>query len=84
MQQCLMIASRILRFVDFTKTQKSKYLKKETLFFLQIKKFINYTTREKYFMARNTFVAEVTFNTMNKYVAYNLFSQGNTEQEYLS
>ena len=79
-----MMASRVLRFVDFSKTQKSKYLKKETFFFLQIKKFINYTPREKYFMAKNTFVAEVTFNTMNKYFAYNLFSQGSTEQEYLS
>ena len=30
---------------NFTKTQKSGYLKNETLFFLQIKKFINYTSR---------------------------------------
>ena len=29
---------QILKSVDFTKTQKSKNLEKETLFFLQIKK----------------------------------------------
>ena len=29
--------SQILRLVDLTKTKKSRYLEKETLFFLQIK-----------------------------------------------
>ena len=37
--------SQILKSVDFTKTQKYRYLKNETLFFLQIKNFINYTLR---------------------------------------
>ena len=37
------MTSEILQFVDFTKTQKSKYLENKTLFFLQIKKFHNYT-----------------------------------------
>ena len=41
--------------MDFTKTQKSRYLENETLFFLQIIKFINY------FIVKNSFVAEVTF-----------------------
>ena len=36
--------SQFLKFVDFTKVQKSRYLKDET-FFLQIKKIINYTSR---------------------------------------
>ena len=40
-----MMTSQILKFVDFTKTQKSRYLEKETLFFLQIKELINYTSR---------------------------------------
>ena len=40
-----MMTSQISKFVDFTKTQKSRYLKNETLFFLQTKKFINYTSR---------------------------------------
>ena len=31
----------ILTYVDFTKTQKSRYLENKT-FFLQLKKFINY------------------------------------------
>ena len=32
-----MMTSQVLKFVDFTKTKKSKYLQNETLFFLQIK-----------------------------------------------
>ena len=36
------MTSRILKSAGFTKTQKSWYLENETLFFLQIKKFINY------------------------------------------
>ena len=36
-----MMTSQILKFVDFRKTQKFGYLVNETLFFLQIKKFIN-------------------------------------------
>ena len=40
-----MMMSQILKFMDFTKTQKSRYLEDETLFFLQIKQFINYTSR---------------------------------------
>ena len=39
-----MMTSQILKSAGFTKTQKSQYLEKETLFFLQIKKFINYTS----------------------------------------
>ena len=38
-----MMISQILKFIDFTKTRKSKYEKK-TLFFLQVKKFIKNTT----------------------------------------
>ena len=41
----LMMASHILKFADFTKTQKFRYLENEILFFLQIKKFINYSSR---------------------------------------
>ena len=41
----LMMRSQILKFVDFTKTQKSRYLENELLFFLQRKKFVNYTLR---------------------------------------
>ena len=40
-----MITSHILKFVGLTKTQKSRYLKNETLFFLQTEKIINYTSR---------------------------------------
>ena len=39
-----MMTSHILKSVDFTKTQKSRHLENETLFFLPIKKFIDYTS----------------------------------------
>ena len=54
-----MMTSKILQFVDLTTTQKSKYLKNKT-FFLQIKKFINYTSRTSF---GNSFVAELTFES---------------------
>ena len=41
----LMMTSQIWKSADFTKTQKSRYLENKTLFFLQIFKFINYTSR---------------------------------------
>ena len=40
-----MIMSQILKSMDFIKTQKCRYLENETLFFLKIKKFIDYTSR---------------------------------------
>ena len=51
--------SQILKFVNFTKTQKSRYLNYKTLSFLTKKK--NHSLQIKgYYMAKNTFVAEVT------------------------
>ena len=44
-----MMTSQILRPVDLTKTQNPRYLENETLFFLQVKKFINYTSRANLF-----------------------------------
>ena len=38
------LTSPILKLMDFTKTQKHKYLENETLFVLQIKKMVNYTS----------------------------------------
>ena len=35
--------SQMLKFVGLIKTQKSRYLENETVFFLQTEKFINYT-----------------------------------------
>ena len=40
-----MVTSQILKSVYFTKTEKPKYLQNEALFLLQIKKFINCTSR---------------------------------------
>ena len=40
-----MIKSQILKSVYFTKSQKYRYFENETLFFLQIKKLNNYTSR---------------------------------------
>ena len=59
-----MMTSQILKSVDFTKTQKSRYLENKTLFLLQIKKFINCT-----FMAKNGSVVEVTFKSATSYQA---------------
>ena len=39
------VTPQILKSVDITQTQKSRRLENETLFFLQIKKFFNYTSR---------------------------------------
>ena len=55
-----MMTSQILKSVDFRKTQKSRYLENESLFFLQIRKFIYYTSRATLWK-KNSFVAEVTF-----------------------
>ena len=38
-----MMMSQILSSVDFTKSQKPRYLENETSFSLQIKKIINYS-----------------------------------------
>ena len=51
-----MMTLQILRSVDFTKSQKPRYLENKTSFPLEIKKFINYTSK-----AKNSFVGEVTF-----------------------
>ena len=53
----------ILKSVDITKTQKSRYLKSERLFFLQIKKIINYTSRAT-LLQKNSFAVEVTFKML--------------------
>ena len=55
-----MMTSQILKFLNFRKTQKSRYLENETLFFLQIKKLIDYTSRATLWQKKNTFVAEAT------------------------
>ena len=46
--------------MDLTKTGKPRYLKNKTLSFLQIKKFINFTSRATLWQ-KNSFVAEITF-----------------------
>ena len=57
-----LITSQILKSLDFTKTQKSRYLENETLLFLQIKKIIYYTSRAILSQTR-VFFAELTFKT---------------------
>ena len=54
-----MMMSQISKSVDFTKTQKSTYLKNRTFLF-QLKKIINYTSRAT-LLQKNDFAAEVTF-----------------------
>ena len=53
-----MMMSQIFKSVDFTKAQKSRYLDNETLFLLQIKNFINYTSRAT-LLQKNCSVADV-------------------------
>ena len=53
-----MMTSQILKSVNFTKAQNSRYLQGETLFFLQVKKFINYTSIA--ILLGKKIVAEVT------------------------
>ena len=54
------MTSQILRSVDFTKSQKPRYLENKTSFSIQTKK--NHKLHIKgYFMAKNSFAAEVTF-----------------------
>ena len=55
-----LMPSQISKSVDFTKTQKYVYLENKVLFFLQMKKFINYTS--KTVCQKNSLVAEVTLN----------------------
>ena len=49
----LMMTSQILKSSGFTKTQKSRYLEEETLFLLQIKKFINFTSTATFSKDKN-------------------------------
>ena len=58
-----MMTSQILKPVDFAKTQKSRYLENEILFFLQIKNSL--ITNQELLCGKNNFVAEVTFKRWN-------------------
>ena len=51
---------QIFMFVDSSKTQKLKYLESETLFFLQIKLFIQYILVAIMWKKKKDFLAEVT------------------------
>ena len=59
-----MVTSYISKFVDFTKTQKSRYIENET-FFLQTKIFITYTSRATLWQ-KNAFVSGVPFKGIEK------------------
>ena len=57
----------ILQYMDSLKTQKSKYLDDETLFFLQIKK------NHSLYIIKGYFLAEVTFGN-SSYFHFSAFS----------
>ena len=57
-----MMTSQVSKSVDFTKTQTSRYLKNETLNFLQIKKFIDYKPSAN--------LPEVTFNNKCSFICF--------------
>ena len=73
-----MMTSQILKSVNFTKTQKSIYLKNET-FFLQIKKIIVCTSRVS-LRQKSSFVAKVTceYLTSQNTIIENLRLQNRT------
>ena len=58
-----MMTSQILKFLDFTETQKSRYLENEALLFLKLKKIVNYTSGTTLWQ-NIVFVVEVTFKEM--------------------
>ena len=58
-----MITSQILKFVDFTETQNSRYLENKTLLLLKLKKIVNYTSGTILWQ-NMVFVVEVTFKEM--------------------
>ena len=57
-----MMTSQILKFVDFTKTQKSRYLENEKLFFLQIKNLLITHQGKKYFCSGKMFAVKLLKN----------------------
>ena len=56
----LTIMSHILKFVDFTKTLKSRYFEKKHFFLKWKLLIINYTSQPT-LLQKNSFVAEITF-----------------------
>ena len=68
----LMMTSPILKSAGFTKTQKSWSLMNETLFFLQPKKLINYTSSAA--LWQNSFVGEVTFKCLSTSPSFHYLS----------
>ena len=61
-----MMPSQILKFVDFTKTQKSKYLENEILANGALSNQTIHKLHIKgYFVAKNSFVAEIIFKPIS-------------------
>ena len=60
-----MMTLQILKSMNFTRTQKSRYLENKAIIFLQIKKFINHTSRATLWQKKR-FEAEVTFNLFKR------------------
>ena len=60
-----MTTLQILKSMDFTKTQKLD-ISRTKHFFSSNKNFINYTIKD-YFIAKNSFVGEVTFKNTPSY-----------------
>ena len=59
-----MMASQIFKF-SISQKQKSRYLENETLFFLLIKKIINYASRAS-FIVKNNSLAKVSFKSIQR------------------
>ena len=67
-----MTTSQILKSVDFTKMQRSRYLENKTLFFLEIKNN-NQLYIKDYFTEKTSFVAVIMFQlSRGKRLKYHL------------
>ena len=66
-----MMTSQILKFVNFTKTQKTRYLENETFF--SSNKKIHKLHIKGYFIAKNSFVEEAAFKGLNGSYRFKIF-----------
>ena len=60
-----MMTSQILKNVNFTKTQKSRYLENETFFFFEYKNSL--ITHQGLLHCKNSFIAEVRLKLIHHF-----------------
>ena len=75
-----MMTSEILKSVDFKKTQKSRYVENETLFFLKIKKLyvFRYKSNGLSLKIKSVYSFQYLFHHLSLYMSYDSCSKSNT------